>query len=98
MIKYTNFLRKYVTIMPLFYEKTHFFKKKSRKTALKSSRRPNSNDARNAHRGLTYVTTLAHKHEKPMAKNCTKARFCQAQNGDLNLINCVGQLFDTYRW
>lgn len=50
------------------------------------------------YRGLTYVTTLIHKHEKPMAKNCTKARFCQAQNGDLNLINCVGQLFGTYRW
>lgn len=48
MIKCTNFLRKYVTIMPLFYEKTHFFKKKSRKTALKGSRRLNSNDARNA--------------------------------------------------
>lgn len=31
MIKYTNFLRKYVTIMPLFYEKTQFFKKKSAK-------------------------------------------------------------------
>ena len=31
MIKYTNFLRKYVTIMPLFYEKTHFFEKKTEK-------------------------------------------------------------------
>ena len=48
MIKYTNFLRKYVTIMPLFYEKTHFFKKKSKKTARKSSRRLNPNGARNA--------------------------------------------------
>ena len=38
MIKYTNFLRKYVTSTPLFHEKTHFFKKKSRKTARKSSR------------------------------------------------------------
>ena len=38
MIKCTNFWRKYVTIMPLFYEKTHFFKKKSKKTAQKSSR------------------------------------------------------------
>lgn len=47
MIKYTNFLRKYVTIMALFYEKTHFFKKKSRKTALNSPRRGNSNGARN---------------------------------------------------
>lgn len=48
MIKCTNFWRKYVTIMPLFYEKTHFFKKKSKKTAQKSSRRLNSNGARNA--------------------------------------------------
>lgn len=47
MIKYTNFLRKYVTIMALFYEKTHFFKKKSRKTALNSPRRGNPDDARN---------------------------------------------------
>lgn len=37
MIKYTNFLRKYVTIMPLFYEKTHFFKKKSKKNGTKQS-------------------------------------------------------------
>ena len=37
MIKYTNFLRKYVTSTPLFHEKTQFFKKKSKKTALKSS-------------------------------------------------------------
>ena len=35
MIKCTNFLRKYVTIMPLFYEKTHFFKKKSAKDGKK---------------------------------------------------------------
>lgn len=48
MIKYTNFLRKYVTIMPLFYEKTHFFKKKSKKTAHNSPRRLNPNGARNA--------------------------------------------------
>lgn len=41
-------MRKYVTIMPLFYEKTHFFKKKSKKTALNSPRRLNSNGARNA--------------------------------------------------
>lgn len=45
MIKYTNFLRKYVTIMPLFYEKTHFFKKKSKKTAQNSPRRLNPNGA-----------------------------------------------------
>lgn len=31
MIKCTNFFRKYVTIMPLFHEKTQFFKKKSAK-------------------------------------------------------------------
>lgn len=37
MIKHTNFLRKYVTIMPLFYEKTHFFKKKKRETWQKTS-------------------------------------------------------------
>lgn len=40
-------MRKYVTIMPLFYEKTHFFKKKSRKTALNSPRRGNPDDERN---------------------------------------------------
>lgn len=48
MIKYTNFLRKYVTMMPLFYEKTHFFKKKSKKTAQNSPRRLNPNGTRNA--------------------------------------------------
>ena len=41
-------MRKYVTIMPLFYEKTHFFKKKSKKTAQNSPRRLNPNGARNA--------------------------------------------------
>ena len=45
MIKCTNFLRKYVTSTPLFHEKTHFFKKKSRKTARKSSRYSNTTGA-----------------------------------------------------
>lgn len=37
MIKYTNFLRKYVTSTPLFHEKTQFFKKKKRETWQKTS-------------------------------------------------------------
>lgn len=35
MIKYTNFLRKYVTIMPLFYEKNAFFQEKKQKNSTK---------------------------------------------------------------
>ena len=48
MIKCTNFWRKYVTSTHLFHEKTHFFKKKSKKTAQNSPRRLNSTGARNA--------------------------------------------------
>lgn len=75
MIKYTNFLRKYVTIMPFFLEKTHFFKKKSKKKRHKTVLEDSILMVRETlYRGLPHVATLTRKQEKPRARNCIKLK------------------------
>lgn len=70
MIKCTNFLRKYVTIMPLFYEKTHFFKKKSKKRHNKAPEDSILMVRETLYRSLPHATALTHKPRKPRVRNC----------------------------
>ena len=70
MIKCTNFLRKYVTIMTLFYEKTHFFKKKSKKRHKKAPEDSILMVRETLYRSLPHATALTHKPRKPRVRNC----------------------------
>lgn len=70
MIKYTNFLRKYVTSTPLFHEKLNFSRKKAEKrheTVLEDSI---LQVRETLYSSLPHATALTHKPRKPRARNC----------------------------
>lgn len=81
-------MRKYVTIMPLFYEKTHFFKKKSKKKRHKTVLEDSILMVRETlYRSLPHVATLTRKQENRGQEIASNKKIRQAQNGDLNFIN-----------
>lgn len=70
MIKCTNFLRKYVTIMPLFYEKRIFSRKKAKKRHKKAPEDSILMVRETLYRSLPHATALTHKPRKPRVRNC----------------------------
>lgn len=62
-------MRKYVTSTPLFHEKTHFFKKKSKKTARKAPDKAILRAQDTASNSQLHANQLAHEREKPTEKS-----------------------------